>query len=598
MSNRSVVLAGNPNVGKSTVFNELTGMHQHTGNWIGKTVDIKSAQFYYKYNDYTVVDLPGTYSLSSASKEEEIASDFIKKQNADCVVCVVDTALLERSLVLVFQIMKMTDRVIVLLNLTDEAEKRGISVDSVMLSELLGVPVVKSTARSGRGINALLEQIHLITTGAVKPQAKIDFSRDYYSQAKEIANSALTSAMEEKISLLDKIMLGKYTSFIAIALVFASVLWITISLANYPSDLLKSAFDSFEVFLAERLALAGISETVIDVAVHGVLRVLFWVVSVMLPPMAIFFPLFALLEDFGLFPRIAFNFDYCFQRCGACGKQSLTCCMGLGCNAVGVTGARIIDSPRERLIAIVTNSLTPCNGRFPILLAIISAFFSRSSAAAAFIMLALLGLSLSVTMACSKLLSKTILKGVPSSFVMELPPYRRPQFFKTVALSVKEKVLSVLLRAVVAAAPAGAVIWALSNISINGSSLLFHMSQALNPIGLALGMDGVILLAFLLGFPANEIVIPIALMAYLSEGVLGDNYTASSLSQVFVENGWTVKTALCTCVFTLFHFPCATTLITVFKETKSAKWTLLSVLTPLFTGVSLCFIINLVFSFV
>ena len=598
MSNRSVVLAGNPNVGKSTVFNELTGMHQHTGNWIGKTVDIKSAQFYYKYNDYTVVDLPGTYSLSSASKEEEIASDFIKKQNADCVVCVVDTALLERSLVLVFQIMKMTDRVIVLLNLTDEAEKRGISVDSVMLSELLGVPVVKSTARSGRGINALLEQIHLITTGAVKPRAKIDFSRDYYSQAKEIAKSALTSATEEKISLLDKIMLGKYTSFIAIALVFASVLWITISLANYPSDLLKSAFDSFEVFLAERLALAGISETVIDVAVHGVLRVLFWVVSVMLPPMAIFFPLFALLEDFGLFPRIAFNFDYCFQRCGACGKQSLTCCMGLGCNAVGVTGARIIDSPRERLIAIVTNSLTPCNGRFPILLAIISAFFSRSSAAAAFIMLALLGLSLSVTMACSKLLSKTILKGVPSSFVMELPPYRRPQFFKTVALSVKEKVLSVLLRAVVAAAPAGAVIWALSNISINGSSLLFHMSQALNPIGLALGMDGVILLAFLLGFPANEIVIPIALMAYLSEGVLGDNYTASSLSQVFVENGWTVKTALCTCVFTLFHFPCATTLITVFKETKSAKWTLLSVLTPLFTGVSLCFIINLVFSFV
>ena len=596
MSERLIALAGNPNVGKSTVFNELTGMHQHTGNWIGKTVETTQSHFYYKFNDYTVVDLPGTYSLSSASKEEEIARDFLKSNKLDCTVCVIDSTVLERSLILVFQILKLTNRVVVVLNLCDEAKKKGIFVDEDKLSSLLGVPVVKATARSGKGINNLLEQVHLISTNANKPKTLIELAENDrgYILAKEIANKVVLESKEQKTSFLDRIMLSKFTSFPAMLLIFGIILYVTISFSNYPSMLLKGLFDSLEIRIAEFLTSIGVSKTIISLFVYGLLRVLFWVVSVMLPPMAIFFPAFALLEDFGLLPRIAFNLDFCFEKCGACGKQALCTCMGLGCNAVGVTGARIIDSPRERLIAIITNSLTPCNGRFPMLIAVITMFFAKNSAVSAIILLSFLCLSLAMTMLSSKILSATVLKGMSSSFVMEMPPYRKPQFFKTIVNSVKEKVLFVLLRAICVAAPAGLLIWFFANIKIANISLLSYMANALQPVGNLMGLDGVILLAFILGFPANEIVIPIALMAYLSTSTLGDYSSLDSLRQILIDNGWTLKTALCTCVFALFHFPCSTTLLTIYRETRSKKWTLLSVLTPLAVGFFLCVLINLI----
>lgn len=677
LKSKKVVLMGNPNVGKSTVFNEITLSHQHTGNWTGKTVGSCVGKYKYKFTEYELVDLPGTYSLLSSSEEERVARDYLCFEDYDCVVCVVDATNLERNLNLVFQVCELTDNAVLLLNLCDEARKKNIEIDTKALSDYIGIPVVQSTARSGKGINELLEVIHLISNKTMVT----DCATLYYSNAVENAvkcvekslkstidtnkklrffalrllennesfnasfkanygsdilqrgsiraailsaqknfsdtcdlSKIITTALYENAGMvssstvkkmpskkekfekrLDSILLGKYTSIPVMLLLLGLVLWITIAFSNYPSQLLKGLFDSFEIWLEGALLRVGVSQTAISLLVNGILRVLLWVVAVMLPPMAIFFPLFALLEDFGILPRIAFNLDGVFEKCGACGKQALTTCMGYGCNAVGVTGARIIDSPRERLVAIITNSLSPCNGRFPLLIAIISMFFCDGSFYSACILLCLISFSMLMTFACSKLLTSTLLKGVSSSFILELPPYRKPKVLRLLGDTVREKILFVLARAVVVAAPAGLIIWIMGNINIGDTSILLRAAQFLEPFGQFLGLDGVIVLAFILGFPANEIVLPIALMAYLSAGELGDYSSLADLKMILVDNGWTGSTALCTCVFSMFHFPCSTTLLTIFRETKSIKWSAVSILVPLLAGVVCCAVINLIF---
>lgn len=604
MKEKKVLLMGNPNVGKSTVFNELTGMHQHTGNWTGKTVDSADGNFYYKYNNYRLIDLPGTYSLIPSSEEERVAGEYLLKEKYDCVVIVIDSTLLQRNLMLFYQILEITNKVVVMLNLCDEAKKRNIEIDKNILSNLLGVPVIKATARSGKGINELLEEIHLISTNSEDYYSKkeydlnkIDIENLAY-KAEFVTNKAVTQApskKEKRDEFIDKIILGKYTSIPIMLIMFGIILWITIKGSNYPSEILSSAFFNFEEFLSDKMREFGISPIIISLLIDGMLKVLLWVVAVMLPPMAIFFPLFAILEDWGILPRFAFNLDRPFEKCNACGKQALTTCMGLGCNAVGVTGARIIDSPRERSIAIITNSLTPCNGRFPFLIAIISIFLAKNSFYASLVLLLLLVISVFGTMICSKILSLTVLKGKSSSLVFELPKYRVPDFKNVILTTVREKILLVLFRAVVVALPAGLMIWALANIQIDSSSLLIIISNKLEPIGNLIGLDGVMLMAFIIGLPANEIVLPIALMAYLSTSVISDYSSIESLKEILITNGWTVKTAICACIFSMFHFPCATTLFTIIKETRSIKYTLLSIITPLFAGSISCIVINLIF---
>ena len=670
-----VALAGNPNVGKSTVFNQLTGMHQHTGNWPGKTVTGAEGFFSYKSKRILLVDIPGCYSLNAHSAEEEVARDFICLGGADKTVVVCDATCLERNLALVLQTIETTGNCIVCVNLADEAEHRNIKIDTEILSRELGAPVVLTSARNRKGLDALceaitshstaseckikypdyIEQIIKILNPAIAPlchkhklgtrwlalqlaenkaqtnlllnerlgkelqapaineaiqQVEVYLTINGISNRRltdDIAASALKTAAKiaEKVVTRDRdpyekrnrkfdgILTGKYTAFPLMLIMLALIFYITISGANAPSGWLNTALFSLEEWLYNVFLNFGVPTVICNALFQGVFRTLAWVVSVMLPPMAIFFPLFTLLEDAGILPRIAFNLDRAFSRCKACGKQSLTMCMGFGCNAAGVVGCRIIDSPRERIIAILTNAFVPCNGRFPGMISMIAMFFCVggtlfSNFGAALILTGFILLGILMTLLLSRFLSATVLKGMPSSFILELPPYRRPQIAKVLVRSIFDRTLFVLSRAVAVAAPAGLIIWLMANLELNGTTLLQLCTSLLDPIGRFFGLDGVILTAFILGFPANEIVIPIMLMAYMSNGTLTDINDISFMRSLLIDNGWTALTALNFILFSLMHFPCSTTVLTIRKETGSLKWTILGFLLPTAVGLLFC----------
>lgn len=695
-SNLTIALAGNPNVGKSTVFNALTGMRQHTGNWAGKTVANASGTFTHKNIDFTLVDIPGTYSLMASSPDEEAAREFICFGQPDCIIVVLDATCLERNLNLAIQILEVNKKAVICVNLLDEATKKGIQIDLDELSLYLGVPVVGTAARSGEGLDELKDAVFDVATGERKVfgtkikynsnlekaitkleniiedsklfddktfsyiskrflalrlidcDKKLDNSiKEYFNFSlveHKTINKAFTEIHNELENIgmkqddirdiivegivakareiyahctclcdkcysrrdrkLDKILTSKLTGIPIMLLLFGVIFYITISGANYPSELLSMAFSKIQEWLYGLFDLLHSPPFLKGLLIDGMFKTLSWVVAVMLPPMAIFFPLFTLLEDFGYLPRVAFNMDRFFAKSGTSGKQSLTMLMGFGCNACGVTGCRIIESPRERIIATVTNNFVPCNGRFPTLIAIITMFFATGislpfrSLVSAGLLLTVIVFGVVVTLLVSKLLSATLLKGLPSSFTLELPPYRRPQICKTIVRSLLDRTIFVLLRAMCVAAPAGIVIWLMSNIMINGESLCVIISNFLQPLGSLMGLDGVILLAFILGFPANEIVVPIIIMIYTASGTLVEYDSLSSLYNLFVENGWTWVTALCTMIFSLMHFPCSTTCLTIYKETKSLKWTLLSFILPTILGILLCMAINAIFFWV
>ncbi len=593
-----VALVGNPNVGKSTLFNALTGMRQHTGNWPGKTVSLARGICERGGKRYVFVDLPGTYSLGARSREEEIARDFIASGEADIALVVCDATCLERSLNLALQTLYTAERTVLCVNLIDEAEKKRITIDLEKLSGMLGASVAGTAAREERGFDALfaaLEQSLSFPTTR-RTDSCADCPHHAFALAEEVCSACVQSAASGRARRdlqIDRILTGKYTAAPLMLLLLLVVFYITLKGANAPSAWLSAALSSLEAPLLRFLLSTGLPALVCRALTEGMYRVLAWVVSVMLPPMAIFFPLFTLLEDLGYLPRVAFNLDHAFRRCHACGKQSLTMCSGFGCNAVGVTGCRIIDSPRERLIAILTNSLVPCNGRFPLLIAVIAMFFAfgRSSLVGALLLTLCVAGGVLMTFAASRLLSATLLRGVPSSFVLELPPYRMPKAGRVILRSILDRTVFVLGRAMSVAAPAGLVIWALANIERGAMPLLGTITGFLDPFARVFGLDGVLLTAFLLGFPANEIVLPVAVMAYMQQGSVEQLPALSELRTLLAANGWTVVTAACVIAFSLFHWPCSTTLLTVKRETGSWRWTFAAALLPTLIGLAVCFLI-------
>lgn len=678
-----IALSGNPNVGKSTVFNNLTGLNQHTGNWPGKTVTNAQGKYTHRNQKFIMVDIPGTYSLMANSAEEEVARDFVCFGSPDATIVVTDATCLERNLNLVLQTLEITDKVVVCVNLIDEAKRKQIHIRFDKLANRLGVPVVPTSARSGRGLGELMDAVYDIANEQIATQPVRIRYDEAIEQAIELLQPAIYQRVEGRINSrwlalklldgdqtllhsidkylgfnllddpeilellrrskqllsnrgiqpdqlrdrivsrligiaeeisretvtfenkqynqtdrrIDRILTSKIFGLPIMLALLAFIFWLTISGANIPSKLLSDFLFGIEEKLTGLFTALSAPQWLHGILVLGIYRTLAWVISVMLPPMAIFFPLFTLLEDLGYLPRVAFNLDNFFKKACAHGKQALTMCMGFGCNAAGVIGCRIIDSPRERLIATLTNNFVPCNGRFPTLIAIGTIFIGGTmggafrSLASTLTLTGIVLLGILMTLFVSKILSKTILKGLPSSFTLELPPYRKPQIGRILVRSILDRTLFVLGRAAAIAAPAGLVIWILANVTVGGASLLSHAAGFLDPFGRMLGMDGTILMAFILGLPANEIVIPILIMSYLSTGTLSELESLEDLRQLLVSQGWTWLTGVCVMLFSLMHFPCATTLWTIRKETQSMKWTLASFAIPTLTGMVICFVV-------
>ena len=697
-----VALAGNPNTGKSTVFNALTGLRQHTGNWPGKTVSRAEGVFQHGGKRIRLVDLPGTYSLQAASSDEEVARDFLLFGRPDVTIVVVDATQLERNLPLVLQIMEITSRVVVCLNLMDEARRHGIAIDPAKLEAELGVPVVPAAARQREGVPTLLEVLLAVASGArtptpfrmpafpsevevmlreVVPLVETTFpglpnsrwvglrllqgdqrietavhegtlgDADQGGAGMRAESSVAAGALLEAVSRLrwrlrpsfedslaegmhgtaqaiaarvelrgvrrakfdfdrrlDQLLTSRRFGFPVMLLMLTVVFWLTITGANVPSAFLANVLiDQGQPWLKGLGTAVGLPWWLNGFLFDGVYLATAWVVSVMLPPMAIFFPLFTLLEDFGYLPRVAFNLDALFRRAGAHGKQALTMCMGFGCNAAGVVATRVIDSPRERLVAIITNNFSLCNGRWPTQILMATIFVGAVAppalaglvSAGAVVGISVLGIIM--MFASSWFLTRTMLRGEATTFSLELPPYRPPRVWQTLYTSLIDRTLIVLWRAVVFAAPAGAAIWLFGNLSIGGTTLAEHTVRALDPLGLLIGLNGVILLAYVVAIPANEIVIPTVLMLTVltghvagvgsGAGVMFDLDSPSAVRDLLRGAGWTTLTGLNLMLFSLLHNPCSTTIYTIYRETGSRRWTIIATLLPLILGFTVCFLV-------
>lgn len=697
-----VALAGNPNTGKSTLFNALTGLRQHTGNWPGKTVTRLEGAFEAGGRRYRLVDLPGTYSLVATSPDEQVARDFLLFHRPEVTVVVLDATRLERNLNFALQVLEVTPRVVICVNLMDEARRIGLQIDLAGLARVLQVPVVGTSVRHGEGLDLLVAAISqmiegrtpvpeprlpelppaiqravgavasslsaarpghdnprwtairlldgdedlaralLSAKGPSKPplsrtgpsgtkpsspgpsdEEAIHLARQFRKElpldlhgafveanyevatrvAREVARRRPPQGIGDKTGSLDRLLTDRLWGLPLMFVFLAGMLWLTIWGANYPSQLLGGLLiDRLHPWLRQALAAAA-PPWLVGIAIDGVYHTTAWVVTVMLPPMAIFFPLFTFLEDFGYLPRVAFILDGLFQRAGAHGRQALTMMMGFGCNASGVTSARIIDSPRDRLVAILTNNFALCNGRWPMQILIASVFLGAlvpthwSGIVAASTVACVATLGVALTFGVSWVLSRTLLRGEPAGFSLELPPYRAPQLGRILYRSLVDRTAILLGRAVLFAMPAGALIWLFANVSLGDEFLAARIIRWLDPFAVIVGLNGIILLAYLIAIPANEIVLPTILMLtslsarslvpHPGAGVLFDLNSDAELRTLLLSSGWTVITAINLMLFSLSHNPCSTTLFTIYRETGSAKWTFLAAIIPLAIGLLL-----------
>lgn len=677
MNTFKILLAGNPNVGKSTVFNALTGLKQHTGNWSGKTVELASGNFRFQDSMIQILDLPGTYSLISNSPEEEIAGEALCFQSYDLVLVVVDATCLTRNLNLLLQIADITPHMALCVNLLDEARRRNTTIDLPRLESLLQIPVIGISAHKRKDIrrlkNFLGTHIHatnphlssmssiqypepfqqaltmieevipethhgnkryfalrllddetyltsmksaaLSTSSIEKIQDALNESKNYLARhgitAIDIRDTIVSSFHQRSLKitescvhtiedshpkpgLADKLITSRWLGFPLMLLLGAVLFWITIVGANIPSNYLMSLFQWIEPYLYQFLCSLSIPLPLCSLIMDGIYQTATWVTAVMLPPMMIFFPFFTLLEDIGFLPRLAFNLDRCFKKSGSCGKQALTMCMGLGCNAVGVTGCRIISDKRQRLVAMITNCFIPCNGRFSLLINLSTLFIGTvycqkmQSAVAVIFIFFLLLCSISFTLLITALLTKWCSKEFEPSFSMELPPYRKPRISQILIRSLLDRTFKILWRSLRISMPAGALLWIFSNISVNNYNLLSILATFLDPFGKLLGMDGMILMAFLLALPANEIFLPVLLMGYLSYETMYEPTNLLAIKTLLLSHGWSTLTAVNVMLFSVLHFPCATTLFTIKKESHSILWTFLGFIIPTTVAIGAC----------
>lgn len=653
---KKILLCGNPNVGKSSIFNLLTISHEHTGNWTGKTVSVVSKKI--KKKDYILVDLPGIYSLSSLSEEENITKNVLLFDDYEKIIYVADACNLERNLNLLLQILEINKNIILCINMIDELDSKNIKIDFNRLSEILNIPVVTCSCKNKKGIDKLLSMLDssqestysyiynecienkimelqnlviapfnergIITKLLQKDTNIIDeifkrYNTNIFSDelknylnnlcdnityeisikineiSREIYRKIVINNYKKEIKKFDIIFSSKIYAIPLILLIMFIIFYITIILSNYPSELLTLLFNKIENVLLYLSIKINIPNIIYEPIIFGIYRIVSFVISVMLPPLIIFFILFTYAEESGILPRIAFNFDKIFNKCNCHGKQSLTMCTGFGCNACAVAGARIIDSDRDKKIAILTNSFIPCNGRFPMIIALVSMFFvniNNKLLVSLYVTLFVL-FGIIISLIVSLILSKTLLKGYPGFFILELPDYKRVNIKKVLKESINYKALSIIKKAILISAPSGLIIWLLTNININNLSLFNYLAKSLDYFSNIFGMDGIIFSSFILGFPANEIVLPIMLMGYLNNSNVTVINNLNIIKNILINNGWTMITATSVILFSIMHFPCATTLYTIKRE-LGTKWAIYAFFIPLITGLIILFIFNYV----